>query len=465
MSSAAIISVLDSAIAIAPEGDARARLEAARARLLDDACTVLISGLRSVGKSSFVSALWGDADLLPTAVRDCTQTNTLVRVPGPGETDRALRLAYLTRERALDFATRSLAYLRLADFIRETLGPFGPDLARGAPEDRLRSAAQAVRKLFAERKDLAVLNEPLTDLLDQVEEFLAFIDSPDFPPGKTVSVPWDLRREYIMGKRRPDGRTLDVGKLLALRQVDIIRASASWPGPAPRLFDTPWIPAFYNARRAELIREQARAIDVLLILSLPEILEPEEWVRMTLAERPELARRTFIVFNQVDTADTSALFGRKGFEEDYRKNIETLAALGVREDRFLMSCSRLPFLRCGHPDADAQARIKRLEDALAEIHALASAHRRSPFTEKLLAACDPSNAGIEHVRRAVTAACLPSADGPKPGLFPSISPSAGLLSDREREALKAIAALDADDFPEDRRKALVDIQVRASALK
>src|SRR5579862_1668615 len=68
--------------------------------------SVLVSGLCSVGKSSFVCALWGDPELLPTAVRDCTQTNTRVRVPTADEADRQVRLSFLTRAEAAAFVTQ-----------------------------------------------------------------------------------------------------------------------------------------------------------------------------------------------------------------------------------------------------------------------------------------------------------------------------------------------------------------------
>ncbi len=61
--------------------DFSAQLSDCAQRLNSRDWSVLVSGLCSVGKSSFVCALWGDSDLLPTAVRDCTQTNTLTRQP------------------------------------------------------------------------------------------------------------------------------------------------------------------------------------------------------------------------------------------------------------------------------------------------------------------------------------------------------------------------------------------------
>src|SRR4051812_37167368 len=89
---------------------------------------VLVSGLCSVGKSSFVSTLWGDAELLPTAVRDCTQTNTLIRAPQTGESDRHIRLAYLSREKATEFAVKGLAFHRIVEVLEEALGLTMPKL-------------------------------------------------------------------------------------------------------------------------------------------------------------------------------------------------------------------------------------------------------------------------------------------------------------------------------------------------
>ena len=66
----------------------------------------VVEGESGLGKSTFVSALWGDSELLPTAVRDCTQTNTLIREPRDDESDRSLLLAYLDRD---DIVTQTMA--------------------------------------------------------------------------------------------------------------------------------------------------------------------------------------------------------------------------------------------------------------------------------------------------------------------------------------------------------------------
>ena len=409
------------------DGEAAGRIErAARAATtaLDPTYTVLVSGLRSVGKSTFVSALWGDSQLLPTAVRDCTQTNTLIRIPAPDEEDRSLKLAYLERDDAVEFATRGLAYYRLAQMLSEVLGPLGPRLDELPPEERLRAAARAVRTLFDERKDVYVLHEHLSEQLDQLEEFLAFLDSDSYRPGGVVDARWEDRREHLMGRRRSDGRTLDVGKLLALRHVEVVRASDAWTGGTPRLIDTPWIPTFHNARRSDLILEQARTADILVIISLPEPYAPEEWVHRILRESPRLVGRTVLVFNQLDTVDTSQLFSRGGFAEAFADSSEAVGKLGFKGENILVACSRLPFLERDERDPAVKERSEKLRGILERIRRMSADSRSGTFRDALHAACDPGDAGIETLRTRLDAVWRVE-----------------VMKDRGRAALDAVAAV------------------------
>ena len=434
------------ALASGPD-DARSRLADAAERLDTGPWTVLVAGLRSVGKSTFVCALWGDPSLLPIAVRDCTQTNTLIRVPAAEESDRTLRLGFLSRDRALEFATHGLAYHRLADMLRETQGPMGPRLDRGTAAERIEKAVAAVRTLFADRRDIQVLYEPLTEHLDQLEEFLAFLDSADFRPGEVVPAPWDERREFLMGRRRSDGRTLDVGKLLALRQVVVIRDSSVWSGAAPHVIDTPWIPRFHNARRAVLIADQADEADVLLIISLPEVFEPEDWLREILRGRPELARNTLIVFNQIDTVDPTALFGQRGFADGFRRSREAIAEIGIPGENMLMSCAHLPWLRSGEQDENSLGRMGKLEKALAHIRQLCANRPESAFTAELLPACEPDG-GLGALRDRLTALGVEAAE-----------------QSRVREAIAAIREVDERELPTARQESWRALQRRATDLR
>jgi hypothetical protein len=373
---------------------------------------ILVSGLRSVGKSSFVCSLWGDTELLPTAERDCTQTNTRIRIPAPGEADRGIGLAYLPRAKALDYATRDLSFCRLAEFLAEALGPFAPRLDELTPEARLREATAAVRRVFRQRPDLYVLHEHLTDEVEKLEQFLAFLDSPAYRPGETVAGAWEERREQLMGRRRPDGRTVDVGKLLALAHVELVRATGKWgqipfcPSKMvsvpifPVLIDTPWVPAFHNARRAELILAEARTAEVLVIVARPELLQVEDWVTRILSERPALAARTLVAFNQVDTADLARLFARDGLGEVFAENRKRLRALGVPRENLFVSCTRLPFLE-NSPAAPGRAeRLAKLREVLGAVRERAASAPKSAapeFREKLRRATEPDG-GLEAVR-------------------------------------------------------------------
>jgi hypothetical protein len=385
------------AAALEPLARADERLRARRWR-------VLVSGLCSVGKSSFVCALWGDAELLPTAVRDCTQTNTLIRLPEGSEADRRILLSYLSREQAVDFATRDLSYFRLAELATEAGGLLGPLLNDLPPEERLRKAIALVRKLFADKPEQFVLHEPLTEELEKLEQFLQFIDSAEYRPGQTVDAKWEDRREHLMGNRRPDGRTLDTGKLLALKHVEMLRHTNMWKGategdvPAPQIVDSPWIPSYHNARRADLILAQARETDLLVILTLPQRFEPESWVLQIFRERPELAKRAVVVFNQVDTIDTTVLFAREGFAAVFKENAERLGKLGIRAENLFISCARLPFLELSAQTPAIQERTEKLRKVLARITKLAQERPADDFSRKLLRACDPADAGVVSLR-------------------------------------------------------------------
>ncbi len=417
------------------------------ARARDGCATILVAGLKSTGKSSLVSALWGDSELLPTAIRDCTQTNTLIRTVREGELDRKLVLNFLTRDGSEEFAARGVAFHRLREVIAATLGPAGPKLDEVTPGARVRLAVDTVRRLFSEREDVHVLYEPATEQLEQLEQFIAHLDSPEYVPGGRVEKDWAERREYLMGRRRRDGRTLDTGKLLSLRLVELVRATDRWGDLAPTVIDTPWVPTFHNARRADLVLREAERADIIVITALPEPFELEPWVREVFKKRPYLRGRTLVVFNQVDTVDTSCLFGRGGFAEAWAGNVERLGREGVPPGNLYVCCARLPFLeglQAGRTRDPFEAeREERLRAVLGKIRALAESsgpsegpttraarvtapdsmsgalmRRAAPsgppagrasdgtaglFRERLLAACDPADCGVESLRSRLAA--------------------------------------------------------------
>ncbi|HLX63051.1 MAG TPA: hypothetical protein VKX17_17405 [Planctomycetota bacterium] len=402
------------------------RFAALARRLRSHEWTVLVSGLCSVGKSSVVCALWGDAELLPTAVRDCTQTNTLIRVPAADELDRRIFLNYLDRRAAENFALRGLAFHRLTEMLEEYHGVAMPRLDEMLPDARLRFVAADARKLYASRRDLSVLNEPLSEELEQLEQFIAFLDSEEYQPGARIEAKWEERREHLMGKRLLDGRLAGTGKLMALEHVEIVRESewnscGSLRSPAaggtpavqtPVLIDTPWIPTVHNARREDLILERARGADVLLVLSLPKLYEPENWLLKILVERPELARSTVVLFNQIDTCDPRTLFSRDGFAGIYAENRERLVKLGIDPANILLACARLRFLKDSQQSDAAGAetknpfgaasiaeRIARLEKVLGQLREQAKGRGESELRSKFLAACDVNDAGVETLRR------------------------------------------------------------------
>jgi hypothetical protein len=361
---------------------------------------VLVSGLRSVGKSSFVCTLWGDSELLPTAEQDCTQVNTLIRAPQPGEEDRTTRRTFLPRARALEFATRDISYHRLAAFLSETLGPLAPNLDAFPPGERLRKAVDALRTLFAKRKDLLVLHDHLNDDADRVEEFLAFVESPDYREGQTVPAGWDQRRELLMGQRRPDGRPIGTGQMLAVERVELLRSSPALTERTIRLMDSPWVPSFHNARRAELLLEEAKQARTLVIVARAGPFQLEDWAARFLADREDLAARTLVVFNQVDTIDLSRLFAREGFADAFAENAKKLKSAGIPPENLFVTCTRLPFLERSPSAAKHADRIAKLREVLAAIRKRVEGAPKDAalaLKPKLLHATD-ANGGLEAVR-------------------------------------------------------------------
>lgn len=375
---------------------------------------VLVSGLRSVGKSSFVCTLWGDSELLPTAEQDCTQVNTLTRAPLPGEEDRTTRRTFLPRARALEFATRDLSYHRLAAFLAETLGPLAPNLDAFPPGERLPKAVHALRTLFAKRQDLLVLHDHLNDDADRVEEFLAFVESPDYRAGETVPAGWDERRELLMGQRRPDGRPINTGRMLAVERVELIRSSDAWAEQPIRLMDSPWVPSFHNARRAELLLEEAKQARALVIVARAGPFQLEDWAARFLAERKEIASRTLVVFNQVDTIDLSRLFARDGFADAFSASAKNLRSVGIPPENLFVSCMRLPFLEKS-PSAEKHAgRIAKLREVLAAIRKRVESAPKdaAPALKPKLLRATGADGGLDAVRERLLAVLeQPSVDG------------------------------------------------------
>ncbi len=396
-----------------------AELRAATQRFQNREWSVLVSGLCSVGKSSFVSALWGDSDLLPTAVRDCTQTNTLIRQPAFGEPDHQINLKYLDRVAAIQFALKGLAVHRLTDMLQEFHGLALPRFDEMIPDVRLHYIAAESRRIYSSHSAIMVLNEPLIDELEQLENLIEFMDSSDYKPGASVAVRWDERRDHLMGLRRPDGRLTGTGRLMALEHVELVRATQWHPAnglPAPELIDTPWIPALHNARREDLILDQAARADVLLVLALPQRYECENWLLTLFRKRPEIAKTTLVIFNQADTCDPRTLFSRDGFSGIFEDNRERLVKLGINPANILVSCARLRFLQNAlnalsrrdpgvsgpltpFGSSGLPERIARLEKVLTQMREQARSRPEGDLKSKLLPACDPSDAGVETVRK------------------------------------------------------------------
>lgn len=373
--------------------------------------TVLVSGLRSTGKSSLVCALWGDASLLPTAERDCTQTNSLIRIPQGDEKDRSVKLLYLPRDRAIHFAVRGAAYYRIESFLKETLSFEAAKLDETPPEERLLLAQKLLENTFQNNPRLAVLNESLTDDLQELKQLCETLNAPEYPAETPLTVDWSERRDHMMGVRGPDSRIMDTGRLQALDRVELLRTTPVWAGQPPMLIDTPCVPAVRGGRRQDLVLEQARKAQALLIASRPDRAEPEEWLRAFLKERPRMAERTLLVFNQIDTVDLASLFSRDGFSGAFENSLEKFREVGLPKTNVCMTCARLPFLEMSlneNPDPLVSERLAKLKKTLARVADQAGGRQASNFRDMLISTAKAPDGGLTLLRERIQHVLRPS---------------------------------------------------------
>jgi hypothetical protein len=364
----------------------------------------MIAGLMSVGKSSLVGSLWGEPTLLPAAVRDCTQSNTLLRSPAPGEPDSRLLLHRLKPEEALEFALRGGSFHRIEEFLRDCGGPAG----RAALDDfsgreKIAAATAAVRRIVAANQTARVLFDHLEEELAALDELSEFLDDAQGVANSVTEAPWDQREIWLAGERTPDGRKIRVGRLWALRCVELVRAASGWRGTLPILLDTPAVPPVYEVRRAELLVQAAAEADVLLLATLPEPLRSTLWLEAILAAKPALAERVIVVFNQIDTVDRAALGKRDGLTGAFQLTREKMRALKMNPENIVFTCARLPVL-CALPQSVSVAdRRRRLENVLSDLRKLAAGEPDRELRARLEAACAFPNAGIDALRNAIYA--------------------------------------------------------------
>jgi hypothetical protein len=188
--------------------------------------------------------------------------------------------------------------------------------------------------------------------------------------------------------------------MLAVERVELLRNSETWTEHPIRLMDSPWVPAFHNARRAELLLEEAKRARALIVVARAGAFHLEDWVTRFLAERKDIAVRTLVVFNQVDTIDLSRLFARDGFADAFSESAKNLRSAGIPPENLFVCCMRLPFLEKSPSAAKHADRIAKLREVLAAIRkrvASAPKDAAAGLKPKLLRATD-ADGGLEAVR-------------------------------------------------------------------
>jgi hypothetical protein len=360
---------------------------------------ILTAGRMSVGKTSLVNALWGEAGMLPTAARDCTQTNTLVRPPGWGSPDGTVRLRYLPPDTAAEYALGGVHWHRLTEYLRSQSPGLFDELEKLEPRAAIGACVKAVREVFAKEKGEEVLHDNLLEDLDVLESLLSLFEEVDRSSSLVVERPYEERSRHLMGERHPDGSIAGTGRLIALERVEIFREPKGWSACVPSIFDTPWIPTVHETRRADLVRQAAAEADVLVLVELPRRPVLEEWQQAYLDEDPTRARRVLFVLNQVDAVNLETFFRTGGLCEVFEETRTLMGRRGMDPENIVLTVSWVHHLRGLAPDDRVRGRIARMEAVLGDLRAVAKAPRcPPPLSQRILAACDPSDGGLAALR-------------------------------------------------------------------
>ena len=368
---------------------------------------VLTTGRMSVGKSSLINALWGVPDALPTATRDCTQTNTLVRPPEPGEKGRTLKIRYLSSDAAAKYALGGVQWWRITEFLREVYGPFGPPFDAMPPREALRRGVDEVRKAFVKNTKYRIIHDNLEEDLEVVEDLLALIGENEKSGklvGEGIEKPFDERVEYLMGKRRPNGTIAGAGRIMAQEWVEAVIEPRGWedenlPGNMPEILDTPWIPAVHDTRRVDLITRAAGDADVILLVDLPRPLTVEEWLADILKKYPDRARSVIVVLNQIDTVDQDEIYVEDGFLAAVESTRKVMQEFHIPPENLVFTTSWLAHLKAQARTPEVEARIGKLVDILAKLfRKIEGSGTSKDVIAAMKAACNPDDGGIVTLR-------------------------------------------------------------------
>jgi len=386
---------------------------------------VLTTGRMSVGKSSLINALWGVPDALPTATRDCTQTNTLVRPPEPGEKGRTLKIRYLSADAAAKYALGGVQWWHITEFLRDVNGPFGVPFDDMPPREALRRGVEEVRTSFVKNHKFRIIHDNLEEDIEVVEDLLVLIGEDEkarpspFPDekaggsrlpnensgklvGEGIEKPFDERIEYLMGKRRPNGTIAGAGRIMAQEWVEALIEPVGWAGDVPEILDTPWIPAVHDTRRVDLITRAAEDADVILLVDLPRPLTVEEWLANILKKQPDRARNVIVVLNQIDTVDQDEIYVEDGFLAAVESTRKVMQEYKIPQENLVFTTSWLAYLKGLNRTPEVETRIGKLADILAKLSKkIEGSGASKDVISAMKAACNPDDGGIVTLRKRI----------------------------------------------------------------
>jgi GTPase SAR1 family protein len=362
-------------------------LEQAGKRLSKKEYRIAFVGPFKAGKSTFLSALFRQPEMLPAQDRECTFAVSVVTTPPPG-TNEHVKVTYYTSEEALRNVLDNTAYAKLFEQKKaerdEILKSFAAD-----------HATEFIREC-AEKNKGGDLRTEAAQLLDFLKCYRDFRDR----LGKDHIDGIDQLDTYV---RKPDDTR--IGHLLLIKMVLIVRHNEVLQQNSFQIADTPGIDSLNQAARDITFNYLRDSDAVVYVADAKGLTDKFQEVRNHLGSfQNDVRNKMFIVANRADWYDAKSMKRERGEKPQIEGIFEDIAgklhALGINESRLHFTCGRVSELATkkekGGLNDEERLRYNELRSALDErLHALDA--DLNPFLRDQLVACF-KDGGVDNFR-------------------------------------------------------------------
>lgn len=365
-------------------------LDSAKKRLDKKEYKVAFVGPYKAGKSTFISALFKQPEMLPAQDRECTFAVSIVSCPAPGQSEH-INITYFSSEEALRNLLGNLAFRKLL-VESETDGECQKILNNFSPE----RAVDFLRER-AEKYKSGALQMESAQLFDFLKAYREYGERLGREHNDSIAN-LDL---YV---RKPDD--IHIGHLLLIKTVQILRHNDVLQANNFQIADTPGIDTLNRAARDITLNYLSSADAVVYVGDAKGLTTSFADVRDQLEKfHNSVKNKMFIVANRADWYDAKTMKrdkgDRPGIEGIFDDIVGKLQALGLNESRLHFTCGRFNELHTKREKgglADSEnVRYNELRTLLDErLHALDPGV--NPFLHTQLTACF-TDGGIPHFRK------------------------------------------------------------------